>query len=121
MLLSKNEDTVKMSRFQMAKQRVDLLTEKARESLQQILDRGDKVDDLNERAHNLLKESFQFKKVTRTLKKRMWMRNIKMILAVLAASAVLLALLLLYLIPKLSKRTYVTNFTYFRVGVRLCP
>ena len=104
LLISKNETLTKTNRFQMAKRRVDILTEKARESLQQILDRGDMVDDLNERAHNLLVESFQFKKVTRTLKKKMWMKNIKMMIAVLVASAVLLTLLLLFLIPRLSKR-----------------
>ncbi|OWA52947.1 hypothetical protein BV898_17389 [Hypsibius exemplaris] len=90
----------KRSRIEATRKRVDKLTEKARESVQLILERGDKIEDLNERAHNLLTESYQFKKTTKTLKTKLWRKNMKMMIGVGVALVVLIVVLLIAFLPQ---------------------
>ena len=100
---------VKRNRIRDTRRRVDKLTEKVRESVQLLMERGDAIEDLNERAHNLLTESFQFKKTTKTLRKRLWLKNVKIMVGVTVGIVVLVIVLLIAFLPQ--SRAAINTYT----------
>lgn len=92
-------DRATKNRLDETRKRVEKLTERVKESIHLIMERGDKVDDLHERAYNLLQESFQFKKVTNTLRTRLWGQSRRLLIFCLVGLGIFIILMIVLFTP----------------------
>jgi hypothetical protein len=60
-----------------------------------VIDRGDKLDDLQEKSENLNIQSHLFKKHAKSLKCRMLLKNIKMIILLLFIILIIILLIII--------------------------
>lgn len=63
-----------------AKKQVDDVKGIMGENVQRIIARGENLQDLDDRANNLTANANEFQRTSRTLKRKMWWQNLKMML-----------------------------------------
>merc|ERR1712141_1327 len=87
--------------MEQARDQVDQVTDIMRGNVDKIMERDGKLQELESKAEQLQADSQQFQKTVIKVKRRAWMENMKMKLAVIGAVCflvVLLALIILYIL-----------------------
>lgn len=88
-------DSSRKPLVQQTQAQIEQLTGIMRENIGKVLQREEKLNELDDRAEALVHETSDFKKNATKIKRKMWYRNMKMKI-ILGTIAVIFVILLLY-------------------------
>jgi len=76
------------------KQQVEDVKNIMTENVQRIIDRGETLESLDQRANALTMNADEFQRTSRTLRKKMWWKNTKMIIIMVVVAAIIIAIII---------------------------
>lgn len=82
------------------KQQVDQVVSIMKNNIEKVLQRDDKLSDLENRSEDLREGSRKFEKISTKLKNKLWCKNIKFIMAIIVVFLILIMIIVLIIIKK---------------------
>ena len=87
-----------MSRVEQLRQDVDDVKGQMVHNIGKVMERGERLDDLNERTENLNSRAGEFQTVSTRLKRKLWWQNIKLWIILIFIILVILAVIIVAIV-----------------------
>jgi len=84
-----------MSKVQYLREDVEEVKGQMVENIEKVIDRGEKLDDINERTENLKARAGEFQTVSTRLKRKLWWQNVKLWIILIVIIVVILAVIII--------------------------
>ncbi|KAK9753839.1 Vesicle membrane receptor protein (v-SNARE) [Basidiobolus ranarum] len=104
-----NNNTVRQpenERTKMVQKQVDEVVNIMQDNINNVMDRGEKLESLNHKADDLEMGSRQFKRSAHGVRKKMWWKNMKMRLAVIALLIIILICIIVPIVVKVKRSNH---------------